>query len=129
MRKLTFILILLIVSCKDEKTVKQDDRLVYWKSDFIMEDGEQVDGFFKDHENFIKPYFSTKYKNDTLTVTTLMRINCCGNTIADIRTSNDTLYLLTRQISNEACACVDYYKFTYIIHNPGNREFIIQSEN
>lgn len=128
LRHLTFILTLLVASCTSDRTYNQDDRLLDWTSEFVMEDGEQADGYYQDHDNFIKSYFTTHYKVDTLIVTTLIEINSCAEIIADVKISNDTLYLLTKDIGDVACASVIFNKFTYIIHNPNNKRFIIKSE-
>lgn len=122
-------MILLIASCSGEKkSYKQDDRLISATSEFIMKDGEDATPYYMNHVNFIEPYFSIDYKIDTLSVTTIMEVNCCGKTVADIRISNDTLYLMTRHVSDEACTCVEFRKYTYTIHNTENKEFIIKSE-
>lgn len=128
MRNLILIVILFIASCSNEKTNQQDDRLLDWKSEFVMEDGEDVNSYYNDYENFIKPYFSTDYKIDTLIVTTLIEINSCAEIVADIKISNDTLYLLTKNIGDFACTSVNFNKFTYTIYNPENKRFTIISE-
>ncbi|NVK29057.1 MAG: hypothetical protein HWE14_13470 [Flavobacteriia bacterium] len=111
-----------------DQTFKPHDQLIDWSTEIVMEDGEHADGYYNNHLDFIKPHFSTEYQRNTLTVTTLIEINSCAETVPDIRISNDTLYLLTRQISDEACASVTFNKFTYVIHNPENKRFTIESE-
>ena len=128
LKNLIIILTLLVASCSADKNYKQDDRLIAASSEFIMEDGEHATPYYMNHENFIEPYFSVDYKTDTLSVTTIKEVNCCGETVADIKTSNDTLYLMTRHISDEACTCVEFRKYTYTIHNKDNKKFIIKSE-
>ena len=94
-----------------------------------MEDGASATPFYIEHENFIKPYFKTLYQNDTIVVSTLMEVNSCGESIGDIKISHDTLYLLTKNVANEVCTSVVFKKFTYFISNPGNKQYIIVSEN
>jgi hypothetical protein len=93
-----------------------------------MQDGEHANGYYQNHKNFIEYYFSAEYKTDTLKITTLIEINSCAEIVADIEISNDTLYLLTKNIGNVACASVTFNKFTYVIHNLSNEEFVIISE-
>lgn len=106
----------------------QTTPLVDWSSEFVMEDGPQADGYYQDHDNFIKPYFSSEYKKDTLVVTTLIEINACAETDAAIKISSDTLYLMTTNIDSESCSSTVFSKFTYTIYNPENRVFVIVSE-
>jgi hypothetical protein len=93
-----------------------------------MEDGDEATPYYNDHDNFIKQYFFASYKKDTLIATTIMEVNCCGKTIADIKYSGDTLYLMTRHVSAEACTCIEFRKYTYTIHNPDNKKLVIYSE-
>ena len=93
-----------------------------------MEDGENADGYYDNYETFIKDYFSEKQKDDTLIVTTLIEVNACGETIGDIQFSGDTLFLKTKQISDEVCSSIMFEKFTYRIYNPDKKKYQIQSE-
>ncbi len=117
-----------LYSCTNttDKT-KTHERLIDCKTKFIMEYGEEADGYHNDHENFIKDYFSELQKGDTLIVTTLIEVNACGKTIGDIEFSGDTLFLKTRQIADEVCASTMFEKFTYRIYNPDNKKYEIQS--
>lgn len=119
---------LLVISCSRNKVPKQNPVLLNWTSEFVMDDGEQANGYYHNHENFIKPYFSAVYKTDTLTTTTLREVNCCGKTVGEIKMAGDTIYLFTRHTSDVACTCVEFRKYTYVIHNPENKEFMIKSE-
>ncbi len=110
-----------------EKT-KTHERLIDCKTKFVMEDGEEADGYHEDYENFIKDYFSEEQNGDTLIVTTLIEVNACGKTIGDIEFSGDTLFLKTKQIADEVCASTMFKKFTYRIHNPDKKKYDIQSE-
>ena len=88
-----------ISSCtSDHESYKSNDALIDYKNEFIMNDGEQATPYYTNHKNFIKPYFKTTYQKDTLIVTTLMEINSCGKSVGDIRISNDTLYLMTKNL-------------------------------
>ncbi|MBL7831266.1 MAG: hypothetical protein JNK41_09590 [Saprospiraceae bacterium] len=111
-----------------EEIRKIHERLIDCNTVFVMEDGEQADGYYQNHDNFIKEYFSEAQSGDTLIVTTLMKVNACGKTIGDIEFSGDTLFLKTRQISDEVCASVVYEKFTYRIYNPEKKKYQIESE-
>lgn len=114
---------------KDQtKKTKTNERLIDCKTKYVMEDGEEADGYHEDYENFIKEYFSEKQNGDTLIVTTLIEVNACGKTIGDIEFSGDTLFLKTRQIADEVCASTMFEKFTYRIHNPDKKKYEIQSE-
>lgn len=133
---LTFLLITFfgLLSClnstdkeQTEKT-KTHERLIECKAKFVMEDGEEADGYHEDYEHFIKDYFSQDQKGDTLIVSTLFEVNACGKTIGDIEFSVDTIFLKTRQIADEVCASTMFEKFTYIIHNPEKKKYEIQSE-
>ena len=117
-------MLFIISSC----SYKQDERLLDWSSEFVMQDDGDAEGYYQNHIKFIEPYFSSEYKADTLKVTTLIEINSCAEIIADIKISNDTLYLLTKNIGNVACASVTFNKFTYVIHNISNEKFVIISE-
>ena len=93
-----------------------------------MQDGAAADGYYTDHENFIQSYFSADYKQDTLILTTLHGINSCAEIVADIEIVNDTLYLLSQDIGDVACASVTFNKFTYIVYNPDNTKYKIISK-
>ena len=112
---------------QNEKT-KTHERLIDCKTKYVMEDGEEADGYHEDYKNFIKDYYSEEQNGDTLTVTTLIEVNACGKTIGDIEFSGDTLFLKTRQIADEVCASTMFEKFTYRIHNADKKKYEIQSE-
>src|SRR5690554_486183 len=119
-----------INSTDNEKSVKTipHERLIDCKAKFVMEDGEEADGYHENYHNFIKDYFSVEQKGDTLIVTTLIEVNSCGKTIGDIKFSGDTLFLRTKQIAEELCASTMFEKFTYRIYNPKKIEYVILSE-
>ena len=100
-----------------EQNVKTNthERLIDCKAKYVMEDGEEADGYHKDYQNFIKDYFSDEHKGYTLIVTTLIEVNSCGKTIGDIKFSEDTLFLKTKQIAEEVCASTMFKEFTYRI--------------
>src|SRR5690554_3994194 len=123
-----------LFSCSNSNDKEQTDktktheRLIDCKMKYVVEDGEEADGYHEDYENFIKDYFSEEQNGDTLIVTTLIEVNACGKTIGDIEFSGDTLLLKTRQIADEVCASTMFKKFTYRIHNPDKKKYDIQSE-
>lgn len=110
------------------ENTKTHERLIDCKTKYVMEDGEEAEGYFKDYEKFIKDYFSEEQNGDTLTVTTLIKVNACGKAIGDIEFSGDTLFLKTLEISNELCASIMFLEYTYRIYNPNKKKYKIQSE-
>lgn len=90
-------------------------RLVSFRSEFVSQDGSKMDAFYEDRSSFIEPYTSSIYKNDTLYVTTLHEVNCCGKTVGMIKFYNDSLFLLVQSIEDEACTCVEFKRYHYII--------------
>lgn len=136
MKQLIFIALILIVGCQSEKSVetitkteyKQNPRLISCSSKFVMEDSEEADGYYDDHKNFLKPYFSTKYKSDTIEITSLMLINACGKTIGDIKFNSDSLFLFTKHVSDEACTSQSFTSFSYVIYNPENIKYVVNSK-
>ena len=127
MRYFSLIIILLICSCTNS-AYQQHDRLLNWEHELVMEDGAGADGYYTDHKNFIQWYFSADYKQDTLIVTMLHEINSCAEIVADIKIVDDTLYLLSQDIGDVACASVTFDKFTYIVYNPDNMKYKIISK-
>lgn len=110
-----------------EKTTTHE-RLIDCTTEYVMDDGPEADGYHENYENFIKDYFSEEQNGDTLLVMTLIEVNACGKTIGDIDFSGDTLFLKTRQISDEVCTSTMFEKFTYRINNPARKKYIIQSD-
>lgn len=111
-----------------ENEFKTHQRLIDCKTKYVMEDGEEADGYHEDYESFIKVYFSEEQNGDTLIITSLIEVNACGKTIGDIEFSGDTLFLKTRQIADEVCASTMFERFTYKIHNPDKKKYEIHSE-
>ena len=122
-----FLLLIAFLSCQrgERKAQPQDNLLISSISTFVMEDGENVDGYFKNRNRFIKPYTSVEYINGAIKATTLHLINSCGEFKGNVKVSNDTLYLLVENIGNEKCASVQLNKITYVIRNPLNKKYII----
>ena len=121
------LIVTFFLSCSQTRRFRTHESLISVEKVFVMEDGEHASGYYTDHENFIKPYFSEKQFGDTLVLTTLKKINACGKTIGDIRISKDTLFLESKMISDEACTSVTFTKFTYRIENPTKQKYIIKS--
>lgn len=112
------LLVSMLLSCSNSTKRdggNTDPALVSWGSEFVMEDGQHATGYYEDRDYFIKPYVSKDLNGDTLRVATLQEINSCGKAIGDIKFSNDTLYLQTKQVSDELCSSVEFYKFNYTI--------------
>lgn len=91
-----------------------------------MDDGETASAYYGDRDNFIKPFLSTAYSGDTLTVTTLHEINSCAETFGDIKFSNDTLYLLTKIVSDEVCTSVKFHQFEYVIVKASIGDYLVR---
>jgi hypothetical protein len=128
--KLVLIATCILYACSNpkNKNTKTHERLIGCQTKYIMDDGQDTDGYHKNHENFIKDYFSEKQIRDNLIVTTLIEVNACGETIGDIEFSGDTLFLKTRQIADEECTSIAYNSFTYKIHNPSKKKYIILTQ-
>jgi hypothetical protein len=128
MRQNSLILIVAIFfSCSQTSRLRTHENLISVENVLVMEDGDHASGYYTDHENFIKSYISEKQSGDTLIVTTLKEINACGKTVGDIRISKDTLFLETKNVSDESCASVTFNKFTYRIENSTKQKYIVKS--
>lgn len=99
--------------------------LIFYKSEFVMEDGPEVDGYYENRNMFILPYTSCAFNQDTLNVSTLYEVNSCAETIGRIRFSNDSLFLLVEQIGSEACTSIEFRKYYYVIVKKGIKDYII----
>lgn|SRR5690606_2357654 len=116
-------------SCSGKKGIEDNptnSALVSWSSKLIMDDGEVASAYYEDRENFIEPFLSATYSGDTLTVTTLHEINGCAEIIGDIKFGKDTLYLLTKIVSDEVCTSVKFNLFEYVIVKEGIRDYFIR---
>ncbi len=89
--------------------------LISFKSEFVMEDGLEVDALYNNRSKFISPFVSKTFSRDTLRVTTLHEVNSCAETVGRIRFSNDSLFLLVEQVGDLACTSVEYRKYYYVI--------------
>lgn len=97
-----------------------------YRSEFIMEDGANLDGYYENRMKFIRPYVSVKYFGDTLLkVSTLHEVNTCGETVACIKFSNDTLFLLTKHVGNEMCTSVEFRKYYYVVRKDNIVDYVI----
>lgn len=83
--------------------------------------------YVNDHKNFISPYFSVENKEDTLIVTTLMNEHCVDETVGVIDVQYETIYLKNEVIMTGEPYCPLFYKYTFVIHNPGNNDYKIVS--
>lgn len=119
-------MILLFSSCKEK--IKQHNQLVGWSRQFVAEGGPGMNDFYNDHAVFIKQYFTNDTHGDTLIVTTLKEVNACGNAIANITISNDSIYLLTNELSDILCTSSSFNTYTYKIYNPEKKQYVIVSE-
>lgn len=125
---LFFILWIAFFSCgEQEKEVPPQDLLLISSiSTFVMEDGENANGYFEDRDKFIKPYTMVEYSTGRIKATTLQLINSCGKVNGNIRVLKDTIYLLVENVGNEKCTSIQFNKFTYVIRNPLNKKYIIK---
>src|SRR5690554_7181172 len=57
------------------------ESLISFKSEFVMEDGSEVDGYYENRNSFIEPYTSYAFSQDTLRATTLHEVNSCAETV------------------------------------------------
>lgn len=99
--------------------------LISFKSEFVMEDGAEVDGYYEDRNSFILPYISRAFNQDTLHVSTLHEVNSCAETVGRIRFSNDSLFLLVEQVGSEPCTSIEFRKYHYVIVKKGIKDYTI----
>jgi hypothetical protein len=99
--------------------------LISFKSEFVMEDGSEVDGYYNNRSLFIEPYTSYALNDDTLHVTTLYEVNSCAETVGRIRFSNDSLFLFVEQMGNVACTSIEFRKFDYVIVRKNIKKCIV----
>lgn len=115
------------LSCSNrDNRHRTHERLIFSSSSFLMEDGEEMDSYYKDRDKFSANYRNVEYIDDTIKVSTLHEINSCGNIIGDIAINGDTIILLTKHIDNYSCASSVYYQFDYLINNPKEKKYIIE---
>ena len=125
MKNILIALVLIVfVQCNNKKEVK-NDILAYSTNEYVMEDGNKVDGYYVDREKFIQPYVSIKYLEDTIKVSTLHEINSCGKTTGNIEVIGDTIRLLTHSNSDVSCSSVKFNKFYYTIINSKRKKYFI----
>jgi len=101
------------------------ESLISFKSEFVMEDGSEADGYYEDRNLFIVPYTSYSYNQDTLRVSTLHEVNSCGETAGRISYSNDSIFLQVEQIGEEACTSIEFRKFHYLIEKKNIKKYVI----
>lgn len=104
------------------------ERLLSWKSQYIMEGSEEADGYFDDYENFIRPNYSENQVGDTLILSTLIPVNACGEIVANIRFSGDTLFLGAKYVGGNKCMSYSFNKFTFSVSNPEKVKYIIRTD-
>lgn len=109
------------------KSVEKYDvkSLVSFKSEFVMEDGSEADGYYENRNSFISPYKSYLYNKDTLFVSTLHEVNSCAETVGRIHYSYDSLYLHVEQIGEIACTSTEFRKYYYVIVKENIKKYII----
>ena len=88
-----------------------------------MEDGDHADGYYSNRDSFITPYQSVSYHGDTLVATTLHEVNTCAKTVADVRLSHDTLFLLIDRKDKGGCASVEFRLFRYVVRVPEGEKY------
>jgi len=123
---MVFILVIATTNCSTPIAEKvKTNGLNSCDSKFVMDDGEMANEYYTNRAKFIAEYTSTFYSGDTLNAETLQEINSCGESICDIKFSNDTLYLLVKQIGNETCASVQFHQFHYTIVKENIEQYVI----
>lgn len=101
------------------KNYKSNKMLINWDREFISNGGPEIT------EKLYKKSFSVKYLKDTIVVRALKRTNDCTNVVADIRISNDSIYLLAIEFGEITCASSSFDIYTYKILNPTKKRFTI----
>ena len=108
----------MLVSCVDENEnyKNQNDFLINYKSEFVMEDSDATSGYYTDRSKFIESFTHKHIASDTLVLSTLFKVNACSKIRPNIRVSNDTLYLLVEDVGGNHCSSVEFRKYTYYIN-------------
>lgn len=101
------------------KNYKSNKMLINWDREFISNGGPEIT------KELYKKSFSVKYLKDTIVVRALKRTNDCTNVVADIRISNDSIYLLAIEFGEITCTSSSFDIYTYKILNPSKRRFMI----
>ena len=104
-----------IVSCNFEQ--ESNDLLYDSTKEFITEDNGEIDDEYGSLQEYERQHF--------IYVVAMQYVNSCGNAIAWVELSKDTLIIKTKEIGVENCASADWYKFEYWIKNPENKKFIL----
>lgn len=125
---ISLLLITALASCAGTgpKQHYNDDLLYSVHSSFVGEDGSEMDGYYKNREQFIKPYTSVKYINDTIIATTFYEVNACAEPTGHIKLSGDTLQLLAVGEGEISCTSIQFRQFTYKIRNTDKKRYVIK---
>jgi len=95
--------------------------------EYIGSAWENEDAYFDNHDEFIADYFSITQKEDTTIITTLMYEHCSDSAVGVIDCTEKTIYLKLQNIYAAEQYCPEFYKYTYVIYNPGNKEYDVVS--
>lgn len=111
-----FLQVLLISACGGQPV------LVDWSKEFVAAGMDGEDGFVEPLE---EDYFSVKIEGDTITATALMLDHCVDKAIGAIECKDGIIYLTSEVTFPDERHCPEYYKYTYVIYNPGGTEYEI----
>ncbi|MDG5491449.1 hypothetical protein [Psychroserpens sp. SPM9] len=115
---------IILYSCKEKETpiLKHPDLLGFKVTTLADSDEDLFDVIEKKEQ---QGFIETKYINDILYVSTFQILNACGNYEGNIETSNDTISLQLKLISEEVCTSESARRVTYLIYNPTSKKRII----
>lgn len=112
----------MLASCSEKQP-----ELISCTKEFVSDAWENEDAYFDDHKNFIADYFSVNYVADTLYVTTLMHEHCDDDSEGIIDFTDKTIYLKVKQTMASEKYCPEFYKYSYVIYNPGGKKYDVVS--
>ncbi|MDG1332335.1 MAG: hypothetical protein P8P74_08385 [Crocinitomicaceae bacterium] len=132
--KFAYLTILLLGGCgSGQRNVQVDSSqdeipsLIAYSHEFKMPAEDEDWSYYDDHENFISDYFTVKYHDQRIDVTTLIEVNCNDSIIGKINVSNDTIFLISDIFMTDDRLCSEYHTFTFNIRNPENKKYTIIS--
>jgi hypothetical protein len=109
-KKVVIILIGLVFSSCG---IEHHELLMSYESEFVSGIGVDIDSLILENS-----YKEINQYEDSLVLTTLQKVNCCGKSIGDIELRDDSLFLLVKNISRSSCTSIEYHEFTYVIKKP-----------
>lgn len=117
---------LALCSC-DSNTTRMPSPIFTYNTSFYAEDSEAMTPYYNNHEDFIGHYMTARQDGDTLMVKTLFSVNGCGRAIGQVFTEADTLYLDRKETSGTLCASTRFDWYTFKIHNPSRKKYLLKS--